>query len=91
VRKISTMSRRPGPHQGSQHADPSSHDPPITDSMEPQGRYLQKVGGIAETTEEGGLELITTLSQKCQNEPRTPVDGQTRAVCSIIPDRAFEG
>lgn len=61
----------------------------ITDPRDPFHRYVQIRGRVVEVTEEGALAHINSLSLKYRQEPWTPVEGQTRVVYRVLPEKAF--
>jgi PPOX class probable F420-dependent enzyme len=61
----------------------------ITDPKDPFYRYVQIRGRIVEVTEEGALEHINSLSLKYRQKPWTPVEGQTRVIYKVLPEKTF--
>ena len=61
----------------------------IVDPKNPFHRYLQVRGRVVEVTEQGALEHINMLSLKYDHKPWTPVQGQTRVIYRIRPEKAF--
>lgn len=58
----------------------------ITDPGAPY-RYLQIRGRVDAITEEGGDEHINALSMKYDGKPWKKVEGQTRVIYKILPER----
>jgi hypothetical protein len=42
-----------------------------------------------DVTEEGGLEHINKLSLRYDEKPWTPVQGQTRVIFKILPEKVY--
>lgn len=61
----------------------------IADTQDPFYRYIQVRGRVVEFTEEGGLEHINKLSLQYDNKPWKPVEGQTRVIFKIKPEKAY--
>lgn len=61
----------------------------ITDPNDPFYRYVQIRGRVLAITEEGALEHINKLSMKYRQKPWTPVEGQTRVIYRVQPEKAF--
>ncbi len=61
----------------------------ITDPADPFGRYIQIRGKVVEITEEGALEHINKLSLRYDDQPWTKVEGQTRVLYKILPEKVY--
>lgn len=61
----------------------------ITDPDDPFHRYVQVRGRIVEIMEAGALEHINALSLKYKDVPWTPVEGQTRVIYKLLPEKTF--
>ena len=61
----------------------------IADPQDPFYRYIQIRGRIVEVTEEGGLEHINKLSLRYDEKPWKPVEGQTRVIFKILPEKVY--
>jgi len=61
----------------------------ITDPQDPFYRYIQIRGHVVEITEQGGLEHINKLSLRYDEKTWTPVDGQTRVIYKILPEKVY--
>jgi PPOX class probable F420-dependent enzyme len=61
----------------------------IADTLDPFYRYIQIRGRIVDVTEEGGLEHINKLSLRYDEKPWTPVQGQTRVIFKILPEKVY--
>lgn len=61
----------------------------ITDPKDPFHRYVQIRGTVVAITEEGALEHINSLSLKYLQKPWEPVEGQTRVIYKVRPERSF--
>jgi PPOX class probable F420-dependent enzyme len=61
----------------------------ITDPKDPFDRYVQIRGQVVEITEQGALEHINKLSLKYDKKPWTPVNGQTRVIYKILPEKVY--
>jgi PPOX class probable F420-dependent enzyme len=61
----------------------------ITDPKDPFHRYVQVRGKIIEVSEAGALEHINALSLKYRQQPWTPVEGQTRVIYRVLPEKSF--
>lgn len=60
----------------------------ITDPKDPY-RYAQIRGRVVEVVEEGALEHINALSLKYRQHAWTPIEGQTRVMYKVLPERIF--
>jgi PPOX class probable F420-dependent enzyme len=61
----------------------------ITDPKDPFHRYVQVRGRVVEITEQGALDHINSLSLKYVQKPWTPVEGQTRVIYKVLPEKTF--
>jgi PPOX class probable F420-dependent enzyme len=61
----------------------------IVDPKNPFLRYLQVRGRVVEVTQQGALDHINSLSHKYDAKPWTAVQGQTRVIYKILPEKAF--
>jgi len=61
----------------------------IADPQDPFYRYVQIRGHIVEITEQGALEHINKLSLRYDMKPWTSVDGQTRVIFKIKPEKVY--
>ena len=61
----------------------------ITDPQDPFFRYIQIRGRVVNITEQGGLEHINKLSLRYDNKAWIPVEGQTRVIYKIQPDKVY--
>lgn len=61
----------------------------IADPKDPFYHYIQIRGRIVDFTEEGGLEHIGKLSVRYDNKPWKPVEGQTRVIFKILPEKTY--
>jgi PPOX class probable F420-dependent enzyme len=61
----------------------------ITDPKDPFYRYVQIRGRVKEITEQGGDEHINSLSLKYRQRPWKLVEGQTRVIYRIEPEKVF--
>jgi len=61
----------------------------IADPQDPFYRYVQIRGHIVEITEQGALEHIDKLSRRYDERPWQPVEGQTRVVFKIKPEKVY--
>ena len=50
-------------------------------------RFIQIRGRVVEITEEGALEHIDALSHIYYGRPWNPIEGQTRVIYKILPER----
>jgi len=61
----------------------------IADPQDPFYRYVQVRGHIVDITEQGALEHINKLSLRYDEKPWIPVDGQTRVIFKIKPEKVY--
>ena len=61
----------------------------IADPRDAFYRFIQIRGCIVDATEEGALEHINKLSLRYDNKPWIPVEGQTRVIFKIKPEKVY--
>lgn len=61
----------------------------IADPADPFYRFIQIRGRVVDVIEQGALEHINKLSLRYDMKPWTPVDGQTRVIFKIKPEKVY--
>jgi len=61
----------------------------IADPQDPFFRYVQIRGRIVDITEQGALEHINKLSLRYDERSWQPVEGQTRVIFKIKPEKVY--
>jgi PPOX class probable F420-dependent enzyme len=61
----------------------------ITDTNDPFYRYIQIRGRVVDASDQGGLEHINKLSLRYDEKPWMPVEGQTRVIYKILPEKIY--